>query len=244
MECELSEAIPGPLMKVVAVIPARSGSKGIPNKNLVNIGGKPLISWSIEAAMDSETIDKIIVTSDGDEILSISAKYDQVTLVNRPSELAQDNTPTAPVVMHALEELGIDENSFDFLVLLQPTSPLRTGKDIDSAFHSLTNSDASALISVVEPEHHPLKCFKTDAHGYLEGLVNNEYPFMPRQELPQVFQPNGAIYMIKITEFIKLQSFFTNKTKAYPMSAASSIDVDTYEDIKKIENQLKTNPSC
>lgn len=227
-------------MKVVAVIPARSGSKGIPNKNLVELGGKPLISWSIEAAIKSKCIDKIIVTSDGDDILEVASQYDEVVLVRRPEELAQDNTPTAPVIVHALNELTIDQKSYDYLILLQPTSPLRTAVDIDGAFESIVKSEANSLISVVEPSHHPLKCFKANDDGFIEGLINNEHPFMPRQELPKVFQPNGAIYIISIEAFLQSESFFTDKTKAYIMPANKSIDVDTMEDIQQIEQQIKT----
>ena len=222
-------------MKVVAIIPARSGSKGIPNKNLKDVGGKPLIAWSIEAAIESKSIDKIVVTSDGDAILKASSKYAEVTLLKRPEELAQDHTPTAPVITHALETLGINPDTFDYLILLQPTSPLRTAVDIDLAFEAISTSKSNCLISVVEPEHHPLKSFKTNEKGYLEGLVNNEYPFTPRQELPKVFQPNGAIYIIKTSEFLQRKTFFTEETIAFEMSQEKSIDIDTVEDIKKIE---------
>ena len=115
-------------MNIVAIIPARSGSKGIPNKNLKDVGGKPLICWSIEAAIQSKYINKIVVTSDGDDILEISSKYEEVTALKRPERLAQDNTPTTPVVTHALESLAIDQDTFEYLILLQPTSPLRTDR--------------------------------------------------------------------------------------------------------------------
>jgi len=226
-------------MNVVAIIPARSGSKGIPNKNLKDVGGKPLICWSIEAAIQSKVIDKIVVTSDGDDILQAASQYPEVTLLKRPKELAQDNTPTAPVVTHALKALNIDKSTFDRLILLQPTSPLRTSMDIDLAFDALNISEANALISVVAPEHHPLKCFKANENGYIEGLVNNEFPFMPRQELPKVFQPNGAIYIIQIEAFLSRETFFTDKTIAYEMSVEKSVDVDTIQDIYNIEQILK-----
>jgi CMP-N-acetylneuraminic acid synthetase len=231
-------------MKVVAVIPARAGSKGIPNKNLINIGGKPLISWSIEAAVNSAYIDKVIVTSDGDEILSTAHSFKEVDTLKRPSELAQDDTPTAPVIVHALKELKIGTDEYEYLILLQPTSPLRNHKDIDAAFDVLKNSDANALISVVKPNHHPLKSFKPNEDGYLEGLINDEYPFMPRQVLPKVYQSNGAIYIIDLKKFLQQESFFTNKTIAYEMSASKSIDLDTAEDIEKIEKQLKSTTPC
>ncbi len=231
-------------MKVVAVIPARAGSRGIPTKNLLNIGGKPLIAWSIEAAIQTAMIDKIIVTSDGDQILSVAKAYKGVDILKRPSELAQDLTPTAPVITHTLIELNISAEEYKYMILLQPTSPLRNHKDIDAAFDVLKNSDANALISVVQPDHHPLKSFKSNENGYLEGLVNNEYPFMPRQILPKAYQPNGAIYIIEVREFLQKETFFTDKTIAYEMSAKKSIDLDTLEDIETIEKQLKPTTPC
>jgi CMP-N-acetylneuraminic acid synthetase len=227
-------------MKVVAVIPARAGSKGIPNKNLTKVGGKPLISWSIEAAVKSAKIDKIIVTSDGDDILAGAGAYKEVDTLKRPSELAQDHTPTAPVITHALKELNITKDTYDYLILLQPTSPLRTTNHIDEAIEKMIDSDATALISVSEPEHHPLKSFKKNAQGYLEGIVNNEYPFLPRQELPKVYQPNGAIYIVELKYFLENENFYSNQTIEFLMSAETSIDIDSVEDIKKVEDYVNS----
>ncbi len=224
-------------MKVIAIIPARGGSKGIPKKNLVQLLGKPLIDWTIEAALQSTYITEAVVTSDDDAILENAQKFKKVLLIDRPKELAQDNSRTEPVLLHALEFLKKQKKEFDYLVLLQPTSPLRTAEDIDAAFETLLKSEATSLISVIKPAHHPLKSFKINEKGFLEGLVNNEFPFMPRQVLPKVYQPNGAIYIIKITEFLKKNTLFTNKTINFTMSPAKSIDIDTFEDIKRVENQ-------
>lgn len=230
-------------MKVVAIIPARAGSKGIPNKNLIEVQGKPLISWTIEAGLEAE-IDTVVVSSDGADILACAQQYKEVVAIERPAHLAEDNTPTAPVITHALKALGISEKEYDYLVLLQPTSPLREAADINKALTLIQEKKASALISVVEPEHHPLKSFVRNEHGFLEGAVNDDFPFMPRQELPKAYQPNGAIYIIEIKEFLEKETFFTDKTIEYLMSRSKSIDVDSLEDIEKIENQLKTNPPC
>lgn len=230
-------------MKVIAIIPARGGSKGIPKKNLYEVGGKPLIAWSIEAAMNSTSIDKIVVTTDSLEILEFSNQYQKVTGIVRPKDLAQDLSPTEPVIRHVLDTLK-DKDKYDYLVLLQPTSPLRTSEDIENALGAIKNSEATSLISVVQPNHHPLKSFVKDEKGYLKGLVNNQFPFMPRQELPETFQPNGAIYIVEVKEFLKNNTLFTKKTIAFPMSSAKSTDVDTLEDVTQIENQLKYNPHC
>lgn len=226
-------------MKILAIIPARGGSKGIPKKNLHEVAGKPLIAWSIEAALNSELLETVVVTSDNQEILEFSKQYEKLITIDRPENLAKDSSPTEPVIRHVLDELNAVEN-YQYLILLQPTSPLRTNNDIDDAIRTIKNSEATSLISVIQPDHHPLKSFVKDEKGYLKGLVNNQFPFMPRQELPETYQPNGAIYIVEVKEFLKNNKLFTDRTIAYTMSSSKSIDVDSLEDVKKIENQLKT----
>ncbi|ARV05505.1 acylneuraminate cytidylyltransferase [Polaribacter sp. SA4-10] len=218
-------------MKVIAIIPARGGSKGIPRKNIINFLGKPLIQWTIEAALKSKYITDVVVSSDDDEILKEAKKNKEVLVIKRPFELAQDNSKTVPVLTHVLESLK--EIKFDYLILLQPTSPLRTSKDIDLAFKKLLSSEATSLISVCELEHHPYKSFKVDEKGYLQGIINNNYPFYPRQELPKTYKANGAIYIIEEEEFIKKKTLLTNKTTHFEMSTESSLDIDTLDDIKQ-----------
>jgi len=226
-------------MRTIAIIPARGGSKGISKKNLTPLLGKPLINWTIDAALQSNSITDVVVTSDDIEILENAKQFETVLTIDRPKELATDTSLTEPVLVHALEVLKAAGKTYDYLVLLQPTSPLRTSDDIDAAFSKLIAADATALISVVELAHHPLKSFIINKEGYLNGLVNNEFPFMPRQELPKAVQPNGAIYIIKVSEFLKEKKLFTSKTIDYLMSIEKSIDIDTQIDIEKIENQLK-----
>lgn len=218
-------------MKVIAIIPARGGSKGIPRKNLVNFSGKPLMQWSIDAALKSKYITDVVVSSDDDEILSLAQLNKEVIVIKRPKELAQDNSKTAPVLTHVLESLK--EVKFDYLILLQPTSPLRTAKDIDLAFEKLLNSEATSLISVCELEHHPFKSFKVDEKGYLQGVINNDYPFYPRQSLPKAYRANGAIYIIKVNNFIKDKRLLTNKAAYFEMSIDASLDIDTIKDLRQ-----------
>lgn len=218
-------------MKVIAIIPARGGSKGIPRKNLVNFSGKPLMQWSIDAALKSKYITDVVVSSDDDEILSLAQLNKEVIVIKRPKELAQDNSKTAPVLTHVLESLK--EVKFDYLILLQPTSPLRTAKDIDLAFEKLLNSEATSLISVCELEHHPFKSFKVDEKGYLQGVINNDYPFYPRQSLPKAYRANGAIYIIKVNNFIKDKRLLTNKATYFEMSIDASLDIDTIKDLRQ-----------
>ncbi len=223
--------------RVLAIIPARGDSKGLRRKNILDLAGKPLISWTIEASIKSKYITKTIVSSDYDEILNISKQY-KADVIKRPDELALDTTESEPVVLHVIRELEKDNQKFDYLVLLQPTSPLRDAESIDNAFDILFQSDATALISVCEINNKILKTFKQNKYGYIEGISNNKYPFMRRQDLPKTYMSNGAIYIIKVDEFIKNNSFFTNKTIPYEMDKIQSLDIDTREDLEKVKGYI------
>ena len=223
--------------KILSIIPARGGSKGISRKNIIDLAGKPLIGWTLEASLASKFITKTVVSSDSDEILKIALQY-TADIINRPSNLALDTTASEPVIKHVIETLKIENEEFDYVVLLQPTSPLRTTQDIDEAFELLFQSDATALISVYEIDNKILKAFKKSHHGYIEGISNNYYPFMRRQDLPSTYMSNGAIYIIKVDEFLKNSSLLTNKSISYTMNEIKSLDIDTKEDLEKVERHI------
>ncbi len=221
--------------KILAIIPARGGSKGLPRKNIIDLAGKPLIAWSIEAALESKYITTTVVSSEDKEILSVATQWG-AEVIKRPDELAQDTTASEPVVTHALNEaMKQYDEEYDYLVLLQPTSPLRSAKHIDTALEKLFNSNADALISVCQYDKKVLKTFLQNEDGYLQGISNNSYPFMRRQDLPDVFMPNGAIYIIDVKIFQKHEKLFTSKTVAFTMDDKSSVDVDTLEDLQMIK---------
>jgi len=224
-------------MRILAIIPARGGSKSIYRKNIINIGGIPLIAWTIKAALKSRYITKTIVSSEDTEILKISSKYGAETLV-RPRKYAQDDTAMTSVVTHALNHFKRNDEEFDILVLLQATSPLRDTNDIDTAIQLYIQKKATAIISGYKPEKSPYKSFRVTSGGLLRGLVNDKSPFMNRQQLPETFYPNGAIHLIKITEFLRLKSFLTSKTLPYIMSSKKSMDIDTSKDIKLLSRAL------
>jgi len=225
-------------MKVIAIIPARGGSKGLPKKNIISLGNKPLIAWSIEAALSSKFITNVIVSSDDKDILKVANDYGAQTHL-RSASLASDNAKTEPVLVEVLSYLESKNQNFDYLVLLQPTSPLRTVSDIDEAFTILTGKKATSLISVKEPESNPLKSFVLNEEGYMQGIVNNDFPFMPRQALPKVYYPNGAIYIVEVSYFKKSEKLFSNKTVSYVMGAEKSVDIDTKSDILRAEKIMK-----
>ncbi len=223
--------------KVLAIIPARGGSKGLPRKNIIDLAGKPLMTWTIEASLNSKYISKTIVSSDSDEILEFAIKYGS-EILKRPDVLSADTSSSEVVVKHALENIV---EKFDYIVLLQPTSPLRDTLDIDSAFEKLFSSDADALISVCEYDNKMLKAFKENEFGFIEGISNNQFPFSRRQDLPKTYMSNGAIYIIKVEEFLKNNSFFADKTISYIMNEVKSLDIDTKEDLQKVEKYINEN---
>lgn len=211
----------------LAIIPARAGSKSIKNKNLIPLKDKPLLYYTINAAKNSNYIDKIVLNSDGDEILEYG-KSQNIDILKRPKELALDDTTSDKVILHTLNFYKDYEN----IILLQPTSPLRTNMHINEAFLKFKNEKANALISVIEYDNKILKAF-IEENGNLKGICNDIYPFMPRQQLPKTYMSNGAIYIIKTDFFLKNPTFLQDKTSYYIMDEKSSIDIDSLGDLEK-----------
>lgn len=218
-------------LKVLAIIPARGGSKGLKDKNISLINGVPLIAYSIRAALESKYVDLCLVSSDSQRILDLAKEHGSEILL-RPDELATDTASSESVITHAISNYP----NYDLILLLQPTSPLRTAQDIDLSIEAMVNTGATALISVYEPKHTPFKCFKLTEIGFLTGLVDNKTPFMRRQDLPMALMPNGAIYLIYRDEFLINESLFTDKTLPYIMTETSSIDIDTNHDLAIASN--------
>ena len=223
--------------KVLSIIPARGGSKSLPRKNILDLAGKPLIAWTIEASLNSKYITKTVVSSDDEEILDISEKYG-AEIINRPGYLASDIATSESVVKHAIDYLESIGEVFDIVVLLQPTSPLRSYKDIDSAFEIMFASKATAVVSVCEFDNKILKAFIKNTNGFLQGISNNKYPFMRRQDLPPVYMANGAIYIINIDLFLEKKLLMTSNTSDYIMPSDRSADIDTMDDMKVITSYM------
>jgi len=228
------------ISKFCSIIPARSGSKGIPNKNISPLGGKPLLQWTIEASLGSEFISETIVSSDSSGILNLSESLG-ATCHERGPELSSDIARTGPVVLNVLKEIKHLRENFEYLILLQPTSPLRTSQHIDQACNKILDSNADTLISVIETPNGILKTLIENEDGGLKTGFNKDFPFMPRQELPKTFIPNGAIYISKIEPFIKNISFLLKNNSFYVMNQESSYDIDTLEDLQIVEKIIKNN---
>ena len=214
----------------LAIIPARGGSKRLPRKNILNLAGKPLIAWTIEAALQSKYIDKVLVTSDDDEILKVSNDYGAST-IKRPMHLSQDNSTSFEAISHAIE----NTQEFDYIVLLQPTSPLRTSGHIDEAIQLIFQKKSDAIISVTEMEHSPLWANTLPENESMDYFLREDKN-KRSQDLETYYRLNGAIYISLTETLINTGSFF-HKTGAYAykMDNRSSIDIDNVMDFKFAE---------
>jgi len=225
--------------RVLAVIPARGGSKGIPGKNMVTLAGKPLLWWTLNAAKNATCITDIIVSSDDKDILHYAEDCGVCSLA-RPAALATDSARSEPVITHALQVLSKQNKNYDDLILLQPTSPLRTANHIDDAYDYWNSEGADALISVKRIPSSVLKSFFVGETGRMSGIVDNVYPFMPRQLLPDTYTANGAIYMVKVASFLSGGALFQDDTLAYKMEQSDSIDIDCIDDLQSAEQVLQS----
>lgn len=223
----------------IAIIPARAGSKGLPGKNILHVHGRPLISWTISAAQESNCFDRIVVTSDGDNILEIAGNEGVIPL-RRPAALATDTASSFDVLIHAI--LTVEETAsepINTVTLLQPTSPLRHAGHIKTAFSLLTNK-ATGVISVYSPNAHPMKAFKIKEDGFIEGAFTPETPYQARQTLPDCCYANGSIYIFRRHSLTEDKNFPRENVLPYFMSATDSIDIDTREDLTRAEHLLRT----
>ncbi len=218
----------------LAIIPARGGSKRLPRKNVLDLAGKPLIAWSIEAGLNSKYIDRVIVSSDDAEILAVSKEYNAETVI-RPDELASDTATTFDAIKHTIENV----EQYDYIVLLQATSPLRYAKHIDEAIELLESKNADAVVSVCEMDHSPLWSNTLDESLSMQGFLRDEVLNKRSQDLEKYFRLNGAIYICKTEKLLKEKSFFLKENiYAYKMDRERSIDIDEEIDLKMAELYL------
>lgn len=222
--------------KIIAIIPARSGSKGLPRKNIKLLAGKPLIAYSIEVALNSKYIDKTIVSTDDEEIASVSKKCG-AEVIKRPKILSTDRAKTIDAVFHVLDALKRKDYNPSIIVLLQPTSPLRTVNDTDKTIKLFLKNKCSSVISVSESEH-PLYWFCKIKGKYLKPFWGWKY-FNQRQNLPKAYIPNGAIYISIPQVLHKYKSFYSNKTLPYIMPPERSVDIDNEIDFMLAELIIK-----
>ncbi len=227
--------------RVLAIITARGGSKGVPRKNVKDFGGKPLIAYTIDIAKRSKAITDLIVSTDDQEIAEIAGKLGVEIPFIRPAELAQDNTPHLPVVQHAITHM---ENArgytYDYIVILQPTSPFRLVEDIDETIALIEKTDADSAVSIVEIESgkHPMKAKRLDGQNVLPYFMD-EPEGRRRQDLPPAYRRSGHVYVMKRDLFMKENKLFGNHIVGHIVPQERYVDIDTEFDWVTAEYMLR-----
>jgi CMP-N,N'-diacetyllegionaminic acid synthase len=225
-------------MKVLAVIPGRAGSKGVPGKNSKVFDGKPLIGYAIEAALESKLITDIVVSSDGEQILKIASSYESVQCHNRRNDLATDSSPIGDTLVEIINQF---EERPEFIVLLQPTSPLRTGQQIDEAIGLLSAaSNCNSVISVIRMDDvHPARMYWMEKDSEPMKPIIQEFETARRQDIPPAFYRNGAIYVTRVPQFLETKSVMTGPSCGYEMSGQTWLNIDDKRDVIIAESLIK-----
>lgn len=222
--------------KVLALIPARGGSKGIPGKNIKDLAGKPLIAYTIEAARQCAVIDCVMVSTDSREIAEVAKRYGAEVPFLRPDFLAEDTSKTIDAVYYTVDRLSEEVESYDYLVLLQPTSPLRTSEDIERAV-ALSVENGCDVVSVSEVSDSPILMRKCDKNGNLTHLLDKNST-VRRQDMPVYYRVNGSIYVNEIKR-LSAETSFNDNPVGYIMPRERSVDIDEPADFAVAEFYLK-----
>lgn len=213
---------------VLAIIPARGGSKRVPSKNIRDVAGKPLITWTIEEAKKSVYIDRLILSSDDRQIIDVARQWGCEVPFVRPKELAEDDTPGIDPVLHALSILP----GYEYVVLLQVTSPLRTVADIDSCIEKCIQFKANSCVSVSEVDKSPLWMYTLEVHGFMSPFVDKSFE---GKDMKKIYILNGAVYVAEVRWLKEYRKFVDEGTVAYVMPNERSLDIDTEFDLKILQ---------
>ena len=228
-------------MKILGLIPARGGSKGIPGKNIKKLAGKELIRYTIEAGLACSLLDELVVSTEDPLIAQISKNAGAKVPFLRPVALAADQAPTIDTVLHALDFFASQEVHFDAVCLLQPTTPFRSTANIEQAINQFISSDADSLISVREVPHqfNPHWVFEAqDPSGYLSLATGEKQIISRRQELPKAFYRDGAIYITSTEVLLNQQSFYGQRLAYCQLDPSPNINLDTMDDWCQAEKTL------
>lgn len=227
-----TERAPGRDRRHLAVVPARGGSKGVVGKNVADVAGRPLIAWTVAAALACRLQPRVVVTTDCPAIARVSREWGAEVPFLRPAELARDETPGVLPILHALQWLEDNEGYRPETVLcLQPTSPLRTAEDIDRAFEVLGETGADSVVSVAEADPHPFLVKRLGPGGRLVDFAAWEAPVGRRQDFPPAYALNGAIYLTRADVLRATGTLFPENTVAHVMPRERSLDIDTPWDL-------------
>ncbi|WP_182199779.1 cytidylyltransferase domain-containing protein [Paraliobacillus salinarum] len=229
-------------MSNIAIIPARSGSKGLQDKNIKLLNGKPLIAYTIESAISSQLFEEVFVSTDSEEYAQIAREWGASVPFLRSEFLASDTSSSWDVVKDTILEYKKTGREFDTIALLQPTSPLRTSKDIINGYDVFNGKNANAVVSVCEVEHSPLWCNILPEDHSLEGFIKQEAVGIPRQSLPTYYRVNGALYIVDKDYLMITDSIYKTGCYAALMDKQSSIDIDDIMDFKIAETVILNLP--
>ena len=226
--------------QVLGVILARGGSKGLPRKNVRNLAGKPLIAWTIEAGLASVHIDRLILSSDDEEIMRVAKAHGCDVPFQRPDNLAEDETSSMDALLHALRQVS----GYEYVVLLQPTSPLRTADDIDACIEKMQEARAPACVSVTKTDKPPQWMYALQDDDRLAPVLPEEERVTRRQDAAPTYVLNGAVYVADTEWLLEHKSFMHDETAAYLMPSERSVDIDNELDMRVVEVILKNIRSC
>lgn len=226
--------------RILAIIPARGGSKGIPNKNIINLCGKPLIAYSILAAKKSCYIDEIVVSTDSKKIQDVALKYGASVPFLRPAHLASDTAKTIDCIIYTIQELDKLGQLYDCIVLLQPTQPLRKNGAIDEAISMLIDSTEDSLVSVTTVSEHPILMRTITKEGTLKSLLPISST-VRRQDFPTIYKVNGSIYINRINNNFNSSTSLNDNLLPFFMEEQYSVDIDSLDDLHKAQVFLEQN---
>lgn len=228
-------------MKILAIIPARGGSKGVPNKNIKLLNGKPLLEYTAEIAVQSKLLSEVMVSTEDEKIAAVAKSMGVKIPFERPIELAQDNTPTLDVIIHTLEWYQKNNCLFDAVCLLQPTSPFRTLEFLNKAIEKFIASGCDSLVSVqkVPHEYNPHWTFEVNEEGHLKIATGETNIITRRQELPMAYHRDGSIYLTKTKMLLEAHSLYGKTTAFIESDPEGYVNIDTMEDWKKAEEMIQ-----
>lgn len=231
-------------MKVLGIIPARGGSKGIPRKNLAPLAGRPLLAYTADAALTARRLSRVVLSTEDEEIATVGRSLGLEAPVPRPVELAQDDTPSLGVVQHMVLALEAQGARFDAICVLQPTTPLRRAEDIDACVELLISSSADTVLSVlpVPPKYNPHWVYLGDDAGLLRLATGGADPIPRRQELPPAYHREGSIYICRRDVLIERNTFYGPRVIGYAMRPEQTVNIDDPSDLERARTMLEQWP--
>ena len=231
-------------MRVLGLIGARGGSKGVHRKNLRSLGGTPLVGWAIDAGLAARTVDRVVVTTDDAEIVEVARAHGADVPFLRPAALATDTSLQIDAIVHAVRTLEEQGDAYDAVALLQPTVPLRSAADIDATVELLETSDADSAITVAEVDaYHPLTYYMKDEHDVLTPLLDSDPAGVLRQDFPRCYWRTGAVYATRCSVVLDERSLYGQRTVGHVMPLERSFNIDTEFDWDLVEAWLEARAS-